>query len=163
MHYVLKGPQHMSLKRMTIAVVASVAVFAGVSASAATLGGVKTDDVGANSNAVAGQLATNGGVYATFTTAYSATAGYYTITGVTLTPITAGDTIPIGAKVQLTLKGAANASLYEITSTLAAAATSTTGASLAVPGGTTIAAYDVQGVSVVVNGGAVTALVSTTK
>jgi hypothetical protein len=139
----------MSIKRKTIAIVAGFAVFAAVSASAATLGGLKTDDVGANSNAVAGQL--TGGVNVSFTTAYDATLGGYKITGVTLAA-NGTETFPTTGAVSLTLKGASGANLATITGT---------GATLTYAGAT-VAAHDVQGVSLVVNGGATTAAVTAT-
>jgi hypothetical protein len=139
----------MSIKRKTIAIVAGLAVFAAVSASAATLGGLKTDDVGANSNAVAGQL--TGGVNVSFTTAYDATLGGYKITGVTLAA-NGAETFPTTGAVSLTLKGAAGANLATITGT---------GATLTYSGAT-VSAHDVQGVSLVVNGGATTAAVTAT-
>ena len=139
----------MSMKRKTIAVVAGIAVFAAVSASAATLGGLKTDDLGANSNAVAGQL--TGGVNVSFTTAYDSTLGGYKVTGVTLTA-NGSETFPTTGAVSLTLKGASGASLGTITGT---------GGTLTYSG-TTIAAHDVQGVSLVVNGGVTTAAVTAT-
>ncbi len=156
----------MSLKRMTIAVVAGVAVFAGVSASAATLGGIKTDDVGANSNAVAAQL--TGGASVKYSIAYDATAnagaGAYKVTGVTVAPIGATESFGASSAINLTLKGTSGASLAEFTGTGIAGAGPTTGAvSLTEVGSTVIPAYDVQGASLVVNGGAVTALVATNK
>jgi hypothetical protein len=139
----------MSMKRKTIAVVAGIAVFAAVSASAATLGGIKTDDLGANSNAVAGQLTQ--GVNVSFTTAYDATLGGYKVTGVTL-GTNGSETIPATAAVSLTLKGASGVLLGTLTGT---------GSTLTYSGAT-IAAHDVQGVSLVINGGATTAAVTGT-
>jgi hypothetical protein len=140
----------MSIKKKTIAVVAGIAVFAAVSASAATLGGAKTDDLGANSNAVASQL--TGGVNVSFTTTYDATLGGYKVSGVTLAA-NGAETIPPTAAVQLTLKDSTGASLGQITGT---------GTTLGAPA-STIAAHDVYGVSLVINGGATTAAVTATK
>ncbi|MCU1414513.1 MAG: hypothetical protein JWN80_1853 [Microbacteriaceae bacterium] len=156
----------MSIKRMTIAVVAGVAVFAGVSASAATLGGIKTDDLGANSNAVAAQLTSGAGVK--YTVGYDATAnagaGAYKVTGVTVAPIGATESFGAGSAINLTLKGASGVSLAEFTGAGIAGAGPTTGlVTLTEVGTTVIPAYDVIGASLVVNGGAVTALVSTNK
>ncbi len=44
-----------NIKQKTVAVLAGLAVFAVVSASAATLGGLTTNDLGANSNDVKAQ------------------------------------------------------------------------------------------------------------
>ncbi len=147
----------MTLKRLAVALVASVAVFAGVSASAATLGGISTSDVGANSNAVAAQL--TGGVSVQFTTAYDATAGYYRVTQVTATPINNTQAFGAAAAIKLTIKGASNASLVELSGT----GTATAGAAVSLPVTGTIAASDVQGVSLVVDGGPTTALLTTGK
>jgi hypothetical protein len=140
----------MAIKRTTIAIVAGLAVFAAVSASAATLGGLTTSDLGANSNSVASTVAN--GVTVAFTTAYDATLGGYKITGESLS-VTSPDTIPATAAVSLTLKDSTGAVLTTITGT---------GATLGAPG-TTIAAHDVYGVSLVINGGATTAAVTATK
>ncbi|MEJ1231173.1 MAG: hypothetical protein WDM88_11860 [Galbitalea sp.] len=139
----------MSIKKKTIIIAAGIAVFAAVSASAATLGGVKTDDLGANSNAVAGQL--TGGVNVSFTTTYDATLGGYKITGVTLTA-NGAETFPTTGAVSLTLKGTGGVALATITGT---------GGTLTYSG-STVAAHDVTGVSLVVNGGATTAAVTAT-
>ncbi len=145
----------MSMKRKTIAIVAGVAVFAAVSASAATLGGAATSDVGANSNAVAGQLSL--GVNVSFTTSYDATLGAYKVTGVTLTT-NGTEKFPAGGAIALELKGASGAALTELTLTPATAAATET-----LPyAGAAISAFSVQGVSLVVNGGATTAAVTTT-
>ncbi|HEY2644964.1 MAG TPA: hypothetical protein VGI56_14510 [Galbitalea sp.] len=145
----------MAIKRKTIAIVAGLAVFAAVSASAATLGGLTTNDLGANSAAVAGQL--TGGVTVTFTTAYDATLGGYKITGVNLAGTTATEKFPVGANIALTVKGTSNASLVELTATQGAASNT---ASLTYAG-PTISAYSVQGAALVVNGGAVTTTTTT--
>jgi hypothetical protein len=144
--------------RLAVALVASVAVFAGVSASAATLGGLSTSDVGANSNTVAAQL--TGGVSVQFTTAYDATVGYYKVTQVQLTPISTSQSFGVNSTIRLTLKGAANASLGEFTQVFTNAIS---GAAAFIPITGTLAASDVQGVSVVVNGGPTTALLTTGK
>lgn len=134
----------MSIRNKSIAVLAGVAVFAIVSASAATLGGLETNDLGANSNSVKAQASS--GVVVSWQTAYDATlnggTGGYKVSGVTLTPAA-----PATAQVKLTLKSSTGASLGEITGT---------GATFVLPA-TPIAAHDVYGVSLVINGGSVTA------
>lgn len=147
----------MSLKVKAIAIVAGVAVFAAVSASAATLGGLKTDDLGANSNTVAGHL--TGGAAVSFTSSYDSAVGYYKVSQVTVTPITGTESFGAGAALKLTLKGASNASLVEATGT----GTATAGAPVTLAVAGTISANDIQGVSLVVNGGLVTAAVTGTK
>jgi hypothetical protein len=140
----------MSIRNKTIAVVAGIAVFAAVSASAATLGGLATNDLGANSNTVKSQIAN--GVNVAWTTAFDSTLGGYKITGVTLSA-NGAETIPATGAVRLTLKDSTGASLAELTGT---------GATLTGPVAT-VAARDVYGVSLVINGGTVTAAVTATK
>jgi hypothetical protein len=143
-----------SMKKKTIAIVAGIAVFAAVSASAATLGGLTTGDVGANSNTVAGQLTQ--GVNVSFTTAYDSTLGGYKVTGVTLTA-NGTEKFPANGAIALTLKNTSGTSLTELTLTPTTAAATET-----IPySGATISAYSVGGVSLVVNGGATTAAVAT--
>lgn len=140
----------MSMRNKTIAIVAGVAVFAAVSASAATLGGAQTADLGANSNTVKAQV--QNGVNVAWTTAYDATLGSYKVTGATLTA-NGAETIPATASVRLTLKDSTGASLAELTGT---------GATLGALA-STVAAHDVYGVSLVINGGTVTAAVDGTE
>lgn len=148
----------MSFRIKALAIVAGVAVFAAVSASAATLGGLRTNDLGANSNVVAAHV--TGGVVVSFTPSYSLAAGYYVVSSVTLTPIvTATDKFGSGATVTLTLKGASNSSLTELTGTTTAAQ-AIAGASFTLPVSLQVAAADIQGVSLVINGGVVSAAVT---
>jgi hypothetical protein len=134
----------MSSRNKIIAVVAGVAVFAAVSASAATLGGLETNDLGANSNTVKAQV--TGGVKVAWTTAYDSTLGGYKVTALALTPVTG--TISATAKVSVTLKSTTGASLGEYTS-------NDGGATWTAPVAT-ISANSVYGISVVINGGSVT-------
>ncbi len=138
----------MSIRNKTFAVVAGVAVFAAVSASAASLGGVETSDLGANSNSVKAQLADGVGV--SFDTEYDSTLGAYVVSAVNLTALGAGS-IPATAQVQLTLKDVSGDSLGELTGT---------GSTLSAP--SNVLAHDVYGVSLVINGGTVTAAVDAT-
>lgn len=141
----------MSIRNKSVAVLAGLAVFAVVSASAATLGGLETNDLGANSNAVAGPIA--GGVAISWTTAYSTTIDAYAVTGATLTTIDGTESIDAGSEVELTLLDSTGAVLGNF---------SGTGATLGSPS-VEIAAHDVAGASLVINGGTVSAAVTTTK
>ncbi len=143
----------MSSRKKIIAVIAGVAVFAAVSASAATLGGLETNDLGANSNTVKAQI--TAGVKVSWTTAYDATLGGYKVTGATLAPVSTG-TIPTTASVAITLKGASGVALGELTSSNGGSTWTVT------PVGASIAANAVLGASVVINGGTSTAVVTTT-
>lgn len=96
------------MTRIIWATFASVAVFAAVSASAATLGGITTEDVGADNQAVA-SCDTNG-ITTDYETAYDATTAAYEVTNVTVGAI--ADPCN-GLTMKVTLAGAANASLAE--------------------------------------------------
>ncbi len=134
-------------KKKLIAVVAGIAAFAAVSASAATLGGVRTDNLGANSNSVTGPI--QNGVAVTWDVAYDALAGEYVVNGATLETLDPLETIGAGAEILLAITAADGTLLTEVTGT---------GTSVVVPG---VPAIDVYGVSVVINGGSTTAAVAT--
>ncbi len=142
-------------KRKIVAVVVGAAAFAAVTVSAATLGGVATDNVGANSNVVASSI--KSGVKLSWTTAYQPTAKAYEVTGITLTPIVSTEKIPNGAKVNVTLSTSAGVSLGEYTSTAGA-----DGALTFTKPTSTVTAHSVAFASVVINGGAVTTVVDGT-
>lgn len=139
----------MSIKKKVIAILAGVAIFGAVSASAATLGGLTTNDVGANSNSVKSPV--SNGVSVSWLTAYDATLGGYKVSGVELSA-NGAEVIPASSVVKLTLTDETGASLGEITGT---------GTTLGAPA-TTIPANSVYGVSLVINGGTVSAAVSAT-
>ena len=139
-------------KRKIVAIVAGAAAFAAVTVSAATLGGVETDNIGANSNDV--KSAITKGVKLSWTTAYQPTAKAYEVTGITLAPILSTEKIGVGAKVSVTLTGAGGISLAEYVSTDGAVAFVKTGG--------VVTAHDVMGASVVINGGTVTTVVDAT-
>ena len=138
----------MAIKKKLIAVVAGIAVFAAVSASAATLGGIDTSVVGANSNDVAAPV--DAGVTVAWSVGYDTTLNAYAVTGATLTA-NGGQTISADAEVLMTVLDVAGAPIMEL---------SGTGATLGAPA-TPLAANDVYGVSLVINGGSVTAAVET--
>lgn len=137
--------------RKVIALVGGAAVFAVVSASAATLGGLQTDHLGANSNDVASPI--ENGVAVSWDTAYDGTAQAYVVSGMTLAALDADESIPDGAEVRLTLTDASGDALGEFVSTNG-------GSTWTAPTG--ILAHDVFGASVVINGGAVTSSVTAT-
>lgn len=139
-------------KRKVLAIITGAAVFAIVGASAATLGGIQTNDLGANSNAVAAPV--ENGVTLSWATGYNATAQAYAVTGITLGTIDAGESIPATAQVKVTLIDDSGAALGEYVSTNG-------GSSWTAPAGAVLAA-EVYGASVVINGGSVTAAVSAT-
>jgi hypothetical protein len=141
----------MSTRKKIVAVIAGVAVFAAVSASAATLGGLQTNDLGANSNTVKAQV--SAGVAISWTTAYNATLKGYEVTAIALTQLPSG-ALPATANVKVTLRDAAGASLGEYTS-------ANGGTTWTAPA-STVSANSVYGASVVINGGSVTAAVTGT-
>lgn len=140
-------------KRKVGAILAGAAVFAIVSASAATLGGLQTNALGANSNTVTSPV--ENGVAIAWDTSYDQSAAAYVISGVELSTIDASESIPAGSEVKLTLTGADDAVLGEYVSTDGGATWASTPAA-------TVTAHDVEGASVVINGGAVEAAVTGT-
>ncbi|HCX85512.1 MAG TPA: hypothetical protein DHV14_10360 [Micrococcales bacterium] len=132
-------------KKNTVAILAGVAVAAAVTASAASLGGLTTQWIGANSNVVASPV--TGGVDVTWDTAYDATLGAYVVSGFELTTADATETLPVGAEVKLTLD-LTDGTPQEFTGEVTADHTVDLDATLPV-----ISAHDVEGVSVVVTGG----------
>jgi hypothetical protein len=103
------------------AALAAMAVFAAVSASAATLGGITSQDVGADNVTVVS--CDTDGVTTNFATAYDSTTAAYEVTTVTVGSI--ADTCN-GLTMKVTLSGAANASLAEQTVTVAVDSTAMT-------------------------------------
>lgn len=133
-------------KKNVVAVLAGVAVATAAAASAASLGGLTTQWLGANSNVV--QSPITNGLDVEWDTAYDAELGYYILSDFTLETTDAQEVLPEGADVQLTLQ-LANDATTEFEGTIASDGTVDFGAA-ALPD---IAAHDVEGVSVVVIGG----------
>lgn len=127
------------MKKLFVALAVGVAVFAAVFASAATLG-LTSDNLGADDKVVA---SCDNGITITYQTSYSATNGTYKIDSVTLNDVDAGCS---GETIKVTISGAANASLTEVTQTATASATQSI----------TVTAYvnpeDVTGIHVVISG-----------
>jgi hypothetical protein len=136
-------------KKNVVALLAGVAVATAVAASAASLGGITTQWLGANSNAV--QSPVTGGVDVTWDTSYDAKLGYYVVSGFTLDTADEAETLPAGADIALTLQLAEGTTEFE--GTIETDGTVDFGAA-ALP---EIAAHDVEGVSVVITGGGSTA------
>ena len=141
-------------KRKVGAILAGAAVFAVVSASAATLGGLQTNHLGANSNEVIAPVTKGVGI--SWTTKYNETAKAYVVDGVTLTALGQGESIPKDAEVKVTLADKAGVALGEYVSTNGGSTWTTAPA----PG--SVKAHDVKRASVVINGGAVQAEVTGT-
>lgn len=138
MRKVLKG---LLKRKMLFATVSSITVFAGVYGFAATLN-VTSNKLSAGNVAVQSCQAT--APNSTYAVAYDSTLGGYKVSSVTVTGLaTACGSLPIN----VTLTGASNASLNEITGTIPAG-----GGSLVLTPGSTVDASLVSGVSVAING-----------
>jgi hypothetical protein len=106
-------------KQLVLALAAGTTAFAAVVGSAATLGGITSDDLGADTSVVAS--CDSDGVTVDYTTAYDATDGVYEVTGVELGGIAADCQ---GQDVNVTLGGAdGDPSLEEVDDTIALAVT----------------------------------------
>lgn len=138
-------------KRKVTAILAAIATFGIIAASAATLGGLQTDAIGANSNIV--EAPVTEGVAITWQTAYSADETTYVVTGIDLTALGSDESIPTSAKISVTVTDAEGAALGEFTSPDGGSTWS----------GPAVAAHDIEGASIVINGGAVSAAETSTK
>jgi hypothetical protein len=128
----------MSKRRRILAAVAAGAAFTGVLASAASLGGITAQSLGADVTTVAS--CDPNGVTLAYTTAYS--GGVYKVTGVTVAGIAAGCNT-FGIKV--TLGDASNTSLGEATGVVG-------GTSVVLAFGTPISANPVTNAAVIISG-----------
>ena len=134
-------------KRRAIAVVGATAVFAIVSASAATLGGITSDAFGADQGVVGAPLTQ--GVSLTWDTTYDTNAGEYVLDGVEIEATGANERIDANAEVRIAVTGTNGDLLVEYNRDSAQDAWTVTPAASVVP------ADEVAGVSVVIHGGAV--------
>jgi hypothetical protein len=138
------------MKRPIVVLLAGVFAFALVAASAATLGGLTTDGLGANADVVA--ACTDGGIDVDFTTSFSQTApsGYY-VDAVVLTVKEAGDCL--GADVDIALGSVTGgeggpAAWQELSGVFSASGTAT----VTIPTTTDVLAQDVVSIDVLVTG-----------
>ena len=120
--------------------VAAIGLVAFGAASAASLGGLASTNLGSNDAVIA--ACDSNGVSLAYTTSYDATASKYQVTSVTLSGIAAGCA---GQTAAVTVKGTGGASVANASTTVAG--TSDTMA-LSVP----VAAENVLGASVVISG-----------
>lgn len=93
------------MRRTIYALSAGLLVFCAVFAAAASLGGISSNDLGADSSAVA--TCDSDGVTTAYTTAYDSTDGRYEVTGVTVSGI---DNACDGKAIAVTLTNSAGAS-----------------------------------------------------
>ncbi|MCC6770526.1 MAG: hypothetical protein IT360_04875 [Gemmatimonadaceae bacterium] len=103
------------MKKLLVALAVGVAVFAAAYASAATLGGLGTDDLGSDDSVVA-SCDTSGGVVTTYQTSYDATEATYVVDSVTVSNI---DAACNGQNIKVTLTGASNVALGDGSTTVA--------------------------------------------
>ncbi|RMB61874.1 hypothetical protein [Tessaracoccus antarcticus] len=139
-------------KRKVVAIVGAAAAFAAVTVSAATLGGLQTDSVGANSNKVSAPVSK--GVALNWSTEFSAKDQAYVVSSIALAPISTEEKIPEKATVRVTLTDASGDVLGEYNST--------DGATSFEKPGKVVTAHDVANASVVINGGNVTTIADET-
>lgn len=134
-----------SKKRLLIGATFGVTMFGAVMGSAASLGGITTDGLGADDTIVA--ACDSNGVSTAYTTAYNTTgtAGYKVAT-VTVSGL---DNTCDGDAIEVRLTGAASASLEAVTKTVETDAGST---STVLTFGSTTLAESVTGVHIVVSG-----------
>lgn len=129
------------MKKLFIALAVGVAVFAAAYASAATLGGLNSDDLGADDSIVA-SCDTAGGVTTTYQTDYNQTAATYIVVSITISNV---DAACAGQQIKASLTGASNAELTEVTA-VAATGTNVINVTDVVP------AENVTGLHVVISG-----------
>lgn len=140
-------------KQLALALTAGVAATGAVVASAATLGGVSAKDLGADT-AVIASCDTNG-VTVDYTTSTNANAGYYTVTGLKLSGVSAACS---GESLSITLSGGtANSytTLGTLTGTVPTVAKGTSAditANVAVPAGTEVQASALTHIAVMITG-----------
>jgi hypothetical protein len=126
-------------KRLAVAA-GGLALFGGVVASAASLGGLTSSNLGANNTVVAS--CDTDGVTISYANAYDATAGAYKVGSVTVGGIAAGCA---GQVLNVTLKGSTGTSLAATSVTV-----SGTSETMSVSG--TVLAESVTGAAVVISG-----------
>lgn len=129
------------MKKLLVALAVGVAVFAAAYASAATLGGLGSDDLGADDSVVA-SCDTTGGVTTTYQTDYNQTAATYIVTSITISNV---DAACAGQTIKAVLSGASDVELTEVTAT-AVTGTNVINVTAVVP------AENVTGLHVVISG-----------
>ncbi len=127
-------------KGAAFAIICGTAVFGIIGASAATLGGITGNSLGAEVAVVAS--CDTDGVAVAYTTGYNATSGAYDATAVNVTGINSACN---GNTIELTVKNGAGTALGSGSSTVAGGAATVT---LSAPAD----AANVQGIAVVING-----------
>lgn len=128
------------MRKKLTAIVLAVLVFSLIAASAASLGGITTDDLGADVDVVAS--CDSDGVTATFGTSYDATSGEYLVDDVTIGGI-AGACLNQAIEVTLTDSGDTALGTYSGTVTGGSETLTTTD---------TVSAEAVEGIAVVISG-----------
>ena len=139
-------------KRKAVAVVAAAAVFAVVSASAATLGGITTDAFGADQGAVESPV--QGGITLSWNTGYNAEVGEYVLEGFELDTFDPSEEIPGDAEVMVAITGESGLiQEFEVSRTSGTWTQTLSDASISVA--------EIQGVAVAINDRTVNTTVAT--
>lgn len=128
------------MRRKLTAVVLAVLVFSLIAASAASLGGISTSDLGAETTVVVG--CDTDGVTVDFTTTYNATTGEFDISAVDIGDLDGCDT----QSIEVEAYASGGASLGNDSGTVSGNTDATFSASISAR------AEDVEGVAVVVSG-----------
>jgi hypothetical protein len=131
------------MKRLVLALAVAGVIFGGVYGLAASLG-MSTQSLGAGNATVA--ACQSGTLTATYATAYDSAVPAYEVTTVTVNGLQSGC---YSLPYRITLTGAANASLVEVTGTTPGSGTSFTTSSVA---SSNISAASVTGIHVVITG-----------
>lgn len=129
------------MRKKLAAIVLAVLAFSMIAASAASLGGINTSDLGAETDTVAG--CDPDGIDVDFTVAYNAATGEYDTASVDITDI--ASPACDGQTISATLTDSSGATLGSDSAVLAASQTSWS-ASIAAPAG------EVFGIAVVIDG-----------
>ncbi|MEZ5378847.1 MAG: hypothetical protein R2733_20265 [Acidimicrobiales bacterium] len=127
-------------RKVAAAIVAGVAMFGVVGASAASLGGITSTSLGADATVVSS--CDTDGINLAYTNTYSATLGKYTTTSVAVSGINAACN---GLPISLTLFNSSNASLGAGTATV-------TGGAATIPMSAGLASDLVVGAAAVIGG-----------
>ena len=133
----------MARRRYLIAGLAAIAVFGSVAASAATLGGVTADSLGADVTTVA--ACDNNGVGLSYATSFA--AGAYQVTAVTVTGIAPGCN---GKNLRVTLTDSSGASVFSSASQAVSVPGTADGSATVSLGSSPVSASAVSGAAVII-------------
>lgn len=141
-----------SMRKKSVAVLAGLAIAGAVGASAASLGGLNSDDLGADTGDVAS--CDTDGIDVDYTTSFDATAGEYIVTAIVLSDVAeACDTQDVDLTVLRTnFEVTPNAALASLPFTATA---DDTGSITVDTSGSTVTAESITGLAISISGVAV--------